>query len=115
MNLHLDFETYSEADLKKVGCWAYASHPSTDILCMGVALGDEPVEVLRPADITSYAITAPTILERALLTAHNVQFEYAIAFFVLHRKYGWPAMTDQPCAFSEFHSCKDGDYKGRGE
>lgn len=31
-HLYLDLETFSEADLKKVGSYAYAEHPSTEIL-----------------------------------------------------------------------------------
>ena len=33
--IFLDFETYSELDVRKVGAYAYASHPSTEIICMG--------------------------------------------------------------------------------
>lgn len=35
----LDYETYSEADIKKVGAYEYAAHPSTDILCAAFAVG----------------------------------------------------------------------------
>ncbi len=41
----LDYETFSEADLKKVGQWAYAKHPSTRILCVSwqtLGQDDEP-------------------------------------------------------------------------
>lgn len=34
-NCYGDFETASEADIKKVGGWVYASHPSTFPLCFG--------------------------------------------------------------------------------
>lgn len=43
--LFLDFETFSEADLKKVGSYAYAEHPSTEVLICTYAFDDEPVRV----------------------------------------------------------------------
>lgn len=41
--LYLDLETFSEADLKKVGSYAYAEHPSTEILLAIYALDDDDV------------------------------------------------------------------------
>lgn len=43
--LYLDFETFSEAYLKKVGSYAYAEHPSTEVLICTYAFDDEPVQV----------------------------------------------------------------------
>ncbi|KAF2282299.1 hypothetical protein GH714_044143 [Hevea brasiliensis] len=43
--LFLDTETYSAADLKKVGSYAYAEHPSTEVLICSYAVDDEPVQV----------------------------------------------------------------------
>lgn len=43
--LYLDFETFSEADLKKVGSYAYAEHPTTEVLICTYAFDDEPVLV----------------------------------------------------------------------
>lgn len=43
--LYLDFETYSGIDLKKVGSYAYAEHPSTEVLICTYAFDDEPVQV----------------------------------------------------------------------
>lgn len=43
--LYLDFETFSGADLKKVGSYAYAEHPSTEVLICTYAFDDEPVQV----------------------------------------------------------------------
>ena len=41
----IDFETYSEADLKKVGAYKYAEHPSTEILCMAYKFPEDPEQV----------------------------------------------------------------------
>lgn len=42
-HLYLDLETFSEADLKKVGSYAYAEHPSTEILLALYAIDDGDV------------------------------------------------------------------------
>lgn len=43
-HLYLDLETFSEADLKKVGSYHYAEHPSTEILLAIYAIDDGDVE-----------------------------------------------------------------------
>lgn len=60
--LYLDFETFSEADLKKVGSYAYAEHPTTEVLICTYAFDDEPVRVW---DCT-YGSDMPGDLHRAL-------------------------------------------------
>lgn len=46
--LHLDFETFSEVDLTKVGAYRYAEHPSTRILMAAYALNDGPFKLWVP-------------------------------------------------------------------
>ena len=41
--LHRDYETRSTLDLKKVGVWKYATHPTTDVWCCAYAVNDGPV------------------------------------------------------------------------
>lgn len=48
--LHIDLETYSEADLKAVGAWAYSKHPSTEILMLAWAFDDDDPAVWIPGD-----------------------------------------------------------------
>lgn len=60
--LYLDFETFSEADLKKVGSYAYAEHPSTEVLICTYAFDDEPVQVWDCTDGSDM----PSDLHRAL-------------------------------------------------
>lgn len=43
--VYLDTETFSEADLKKVGSYAYAEHPTTEVIICTYAVDDGPVEV----------------------------------------------------------------------
>lgn len=78
--LHLDFETFSKANLKKVGTSRYSRDPSTEILLLGWKLDDEPVDVVRFAE----GQRAPKILRDALRDpdvrkfAWNSPFEKAI-------------------------------------
>ena len=64
----LDFETYSEVDVKKVGSYAYAAHPSTEALCMAYAYDDSPIQLWLPGqpfpDTFGYHYVA-----------HNIEFE----------------------------------------
>jgi Mesyanzhinovviridae DNA polymerase I len=92
--LILDYETRSEADLKKVGAWEYSKHPSTEILCAAWRIGTR--EELKNALIQSWAPTRnPSGLVSLLhslvnpeinLVAHNALFEQVITRNVL-RKY----------------------------
>jgi len=49
--LHLDFETASRVDLRKVGASRYAADPSTMVLCMAWAWDDDPVNVVIMPDV----------------------------------------------------------------
>lgn len=94
MRLHIDFETRSRVDLKKVGAWAYAAHPSTEIMCMAWSRDGEPPRV------TNQFVTAPTELLRALadpntvIVAHNAHFEYAIYHEILVKRFGFLPIED---------------------
>ena len=106
-----DFETRSAADLKKVGAYEYARHPSTDVVSFAWAVDDGTVALWQPgfrdwtdvyakrkadrvrADI--FPSPEPKSLFRAIadgheFEAHNAFFERAIWYWVMVRKYGWP-------------------------
>ena len=90
---HLDFETRSESNLKKVGAYRYAADPSTMILLCALAKEDgEPVLWVHPTFETPLLRTDPAfwLLLRdmdkdwdASIYAHNAQFEAAVT------KYRW--------------------------
>ena len=51
--LYLDFETFSEVNIKQCGAQFYARHPSTEALMLGWAIDDGPVQVVdlsRPTE-----------------------------------------------------------------
>ncbi len=87
MKISLDFETYSECDIRKAGAFAYADHRSTEVICLAWALDDEPPVLWTPD------MPAPTDLFRLIekgaeVWAWNSFFELAIWERVLH----WPSV-----------------------
>lgn len=85
----IDFETKSKIDLKKVGEWRYSIDPSTDVICLGFAIGLCEIELWCPGDpipnLLSGVIRAGVFVE-----AHNYFFEYCIWENVLSKRYGFP-------------------------
>ncbi len=45
---YIDIETFSKTPLKTAGTYRYAEDPSTEILCLAFAFGDEPVNMWIP-------------------------------------------------------------------
>lgn len=82
--LHIDLETFSEADLKKVGTYRYAEDPSTRVLMVAYAFDDEPVQLWEP-----HTSPMPKPLADALrdpfvtLHAWNAAFERTVLRCVL--------------------------------
>lgn len=68
--IYLDFETYSDLDLKKVGMYKYMNHSSFTVWCAAYAVDDAPVQLIT--DINYLA----TILPGAKIYAHNAEFEW---------------------------------------
>lgn len=83
--LHIDFETFSEMDLRAVGLDLYSAHPSCEVLMAGWAVDDDPVnlwdatedpempqqlyDLLMDPDVEIHAFNAQferTILKRVL-------------------------------------------------
>lgn len=88
--LHLDFETFSECELRSAGAYAYAMHPSTDILCAAWRIGDGPVSLWKPGDPVPFDMIG--LGTRFRIVAHNAAFERVIWQHVATRRYGWPAV-----------------------
>lgn len=77
--LYIDIETRSTADLEAVGVHRYAEDPLTEIICLGYAFDDEPVEV---EDCLQEGQLPQRILEHmvsgGIVVAHNAQFERVV-------------------------------------
>ena len=48
VKVYIDFETFSNADIKKTGACKYAEDPSTKILCMGWAYEKGEPQIWTP-------------------------------------------------------------------
>lgn len=110
MTLHIDIETFSEVDLKSAGAYRYAEHESTEVLCLGWAVDDGPVNLWIPTATFDNAILEGVGNQRptAFITmrpdmppelkavwhlpkrAHNAQFERVILNGVAGKKLGLP-------------------------
>lgn len=85
-----DYETQSECDLKKTGAAAYAQHPSTEILCLGIKRGDDEPLIWVPKDkkVSTASIECFEEIicdEDVTLSAHNAFFEQVINKFVFSK------------------------------
>ncbi len=85
--LHIDFETRSLIDIKKVGAYAYAAHPSTEILSCAYAVNKEPVKIIPYGDKYGMTDLYPYLHEAGkgelILSAFNAFFERCIFKFVV--------------------------------
>ncbi len=94
--LHIDFETFSKADLKAVGAYRYAYDPSTEILCAGMAVDDkEPIgwhprlSWLSDSNMGLMNWYWDALEDPAVeIWAHNAMFEAAIMQALLWKTWG---------------------------
>lgn len=96
--IHLDYETYSDLDLKKVGAFRYISDASAQILMAAVALNnEEPVIWVHPEHESKLVRSDPRALEimqmwednpDILVYAHNAQFEMACSRYRIEKDIG---------------------------
>lgn len=86
----IDFETRSKCDIDN-GAFAYAAHPSTDILCVAFAIEDQdPIVVSIDQGRELLAPLFRCIENGYTIVAHNFLFEIPIIEYVAVPKYNWP-------------------------
>jgi len=79
MTLWCDFETRSRCDLPKHGVYNYAQDPSTNVLCMSYAFGDDDVRTWTP----DTPFPSWVAQYNGPIYAHNAAFERLIFWYVL--------------------------------
>lgn len=86
----LDFETASAADLKECGAWAYAQHPTTEVLCLTYALDmwSTPQTWVPGGD--DYPLPDLIADPDTIFVAHNAGFEQAIWSCIMVERFGFP-------------------------
>lgn len=87
-SLSIDYETRSLLDLRAVGLYVYASHWSTDVLCMAYSFDGAPAKLWTPTEKFPQEML-DYISAGGLIRAFNSQFERVITQYVMHR-YGVP-------------------------
>lgn len=88
--IHGDFETYSEVDLRQVGSYRYANHPSTEVLMLNWSYdGDDEVYTWFPGQRLPKHLTSK-IEEGWEFEAHNSGFERAVWEAIMVKKHGAP-------------------------
>lgn len=108
MKIHLDLESFSEADLKAEGLYRYAADPSTELLVVCYAIDDGTVVTWWPVDEIPAAMhiaadspyvvgPMPPDLKRALdagatVCAHNAQFERVMLSGPVGQRHGFPKL-----------------------
>ncbi len=76
-SINIDFETYSEVDIKKAGAWAYSCHPSTKVICMAWCGKDTKVICNHNEDTIRVNLELNRSQKR-IVKAWNSFFEYCI-------------------------------------
>lgn len=90
--LHIDFETRSTLDLKKVGTDVYSKHPTTDVWCMAWSIDNGPVNIWKRGDPYPFPHPLVRIIDHGEVVAHNAPFEWAIWNNIMVPRYGWPEL-----------------------
>lgn len=95
--LHLDFETRSRVDLTESGQDPYAADPSTSILVVGYAVGEQEPQALQTLGVERPA--CPDLIARHIelmlpVAAHNAAFEAAMWRHICVARWGWPPIPD---------------------
>lgn len=80
IKISLDFETYSECDIRSAGAWVYSKDKSTRVLCMAYAIEDEAPQLWLPNQPLPDFINYPSLYE---IHAWNSFFEWVIWTHVL--------------------------------
>ena len=88
--LHRDYETRSQAIIKTVGTYKYATDSFTTVLCTAFAIDDAPVQLWTPGNPVPAEFIEAATNPAWVVCAHGAHFEDAIEHHVLHPRFGWP-------------------------
>lgn len=110
----LDFESRSPIDLRKVGSWPYAENLLTQIMCLSLKVHGQlpylwvPPEVLHLYDTLALAccpdfvwVEDPAFVTKLIdwadiIEAHNIEFEVSLWTEIMHKRFGFPDLREQP-------------------
>ena len=101
LNIHIDFETYSECDLKKCGAWEYSCHPSTEVLCMAYATDLPRAALWLPGE------SPPRWAESIVINHKNIKLHAWNSFFeycIWHNTLKWPRVPIEKWDNTQAHA-----------
>lgn len=93
--IHLDFETFSEVDLKLCGMARYAEDETTEILLVGFAIDDEEPVCAEPHEVDKLEPLFEAIKNGVIVGAHNFGFEKLIWYNVGVKRFCWPEIPEK--------------------
>lgn len=101
-HIHIDVETKSTIDLRKVGAHVYAEHPDTDLLLAAYAVNDAPAQLWLPGQKPPEAV-ADAVAEGWEVHAFNAAFERLMIREVGGPRHGWavPKLEQYRCTMVE--------------
>ncbi|TXI11693.1 MAG: hypothetical protein E6Q76_02120 [Rhizobium sp.] len=85
----IDFETFSEVDLKKAGAWKYSEHPTTEVLMLAYGRGQEQPKLWLDGDPAPEELLS-AVRAGARVVAHGVEFERSHWENICVKRFGWP-------------------------
>lgn len=91
IKIDIDFETYSELDLKKYGIYRYARHSTTEVLCMSYSINNAKPEIYIAGDDPPTQLFE-AITDKSLFYAFNAEFEIEIYNEICVKKLEWPSI-----------------------
>lgn len=74
--MHLDYETYCEIDVRRVGSSRYSRHPSNEILIAAWSLND----IVQPQWVPSFGMPVPRDFEEAINSPDVVKYAWNAPF-----------------------------------
>jgi len=85
--VHIDFETYCDLNIRDVGAARYLRHPSCQVILMAWAVDDGDVQQWEPDEDPEFPKELAEIIEdpATMLWAHNAAFERGVFGSVLRR------------------------------
>lgn len=87
----IDFETYSEIDIKSRGGYIYVTDNSTKVVCLGYAINDGPAQIWLPGDKEPTQLFDLISDPTTVVYAHNAKFDYR----VWHYNTLWPEIKEE--------------------
>jgi DNA polymerase bacteriophage-type len=99
-----DIETRSTVDLTDVGPFLYATHPKTEVLCLGYCVDEGPIQLWHPGDPVprAYKDAASDKPWSWHVVAHNASFEMMIERHILGPRFKFPVppLTRNVCTMA---------------